>query len=141
MCHTQLFSVRLVRRGAYCETGNCFVFPLRAGEPRPDMPETLRRFEVLLVGCNGGRFWGTGGGCSLAWRGSEGSDWAWIDGGVREPEVGVLLLLCCSSVLELSVVERSVRKLARDRLLNSLKFRKDGAILSFLLERRWRCWG
>lgn len=45
--------------------------------------------------------------------------------------MGVLLLLCCSSVLELSVVERSVRKLARDRLLNSLKFRKDGAILSF----------
>ena len=44
--------------------------------------------------------------------------------------VGVLLLLCCSSVLELSVVEWSVRKLARDRLLNSLKFRKDGAILS-----------
>ena len=40
------------------------------------------------------------------------------------------MLLCCSSTLELSVVERSVRKLARDRLLNSLKFRKEGAILS-----------
>lgn len=76
MCPTQLFSVKLVRRGAYCEMGNCFVFPLRAGEPRPDMPETLRRFEVLLVGCNGGRFWGTGGGCSWAERGSEGSDCA-----------------------------------------------------------------
>ena len=76
MCPTQLFSVRLVRRGAYCETGNCFVFPLGAGEPRPDMPETLRRFEVLLVGCNDGRFWGTGGGCSLDERGSEGSDCA-----------------------------------------------------------------
>ena len=44
------------------------------------------------------------------------------------------MLLCCSSVLELSVVERSVRKLARDRLLNSLKFRKDGAILSSVAE-------
>ena len=48
-----------------------------------------------------------------------------MDGGVSEPLVGVAPLL---PSLEVSV-ERSVLKLALDRLLSSLKFgRKDGAM-------------
>lgn len=46
-------------------------------------------------------------------------------GGVIDPVVGVEWLLF-SSLLELSVLER---KLARDLLLSSLKFRNDGAMM------------
>lgn len=53
-----------------------------------------------------------------------GSDCWPIEGGVREPLVGVLPWLASLAVS----VDRSVLKLALDRLRSSLKFRKDGAM-------------
>jgi len=47
-----------------------------------------------------------------------------IEGGVREPLVGAVPLLASLDVS----VERSVLKLALERLRSSLKFKKDGAI-------------
>jgi hypothetical protein len=60
----------------------------------------------------------------LSSRFRAGSDRAPIDGGVDEPLVGVVLWLAS---LE-SSVDRSVLKLALDRLRSSLKFRNDGAM-------------
>lgn len=76
---------------------------------------------------------GTGGTCwSLTWRLRAGSEWAAMEGGVNEPVVGVpVSWLPCSSLLEVSV-ERSVLKLAMDRLRSSLKLRKDGAIMALM---------
>lgn len=54
-------------------------------------------------------------------------------GGVIDPVVGVELLLF-SSLLELSVLER---KLARDLLLSSLKFRNDGAMMLMPCQVGW----
>jgi hypothetical protein len=97
------------------------------------MPETLCQLLVLLpLGLSGGRDpMGTGGGsepssCSLRWRGRAWSDWLGIDGGVIEPLVGVLLMPWLPS-LEASV-DRSVRKLALERLRSSLRLKMEGAI-------------
>lgn len=49
-----------------------------------------------------------------------------------DPVVGVVWWL--SSLLEVSVLDRSVRKLARDRLRSSLKLRKCGAIVSQVID-------
>ena len=57
-------------------------------------------------------------------RSRAGSDCCPIDGGVREPLVGVVPWLAS---LEVSV-DRSVLKLALDLLRKSLKLRKDGAM-------------
>lgn len=53
-----------------------------------------------------------------------GSDCWPIDGGVEDPEVGVVPLLASLDVS----VDRSVRKLCLDRLRSSLKLKRDGAM-------------
>jgi hypothetical protein len=115
-------------RGEYCDTGNEGTLGPMAGEPRPVIPETLKR--LLPGGANAGRG-GTGGAPDWSfciWRLRAESDWrACSDGGVNEPLVGVLPLLRLPS-LEVSV-DFSVRKLALERRRNSLKFRKEGGMV------------
>ena len=60
-----------------------------------------------------------------------GSDCAPMDGGVKEPVVGVVLLLPSLD----SSADRSVLKLALDRRRSSLKFKKDGAMTKVVGER------
>jgi hypothetical protein len=55
---------------------------------------------------------------------------------VRDPVVGAVLSWLWSSLLELSVLEVSVRKLARDRLRSSLKLRNAGAIAAQMLDQK-----
>jgi hypothetical protein len=59
----------------------------------------------------------------LTCRFKAGSDCAPIEGGVSEPLVGVALLPSLDSS-----VDRSVLKLAFDRLRSSLKFKNDGGM-------------
>lgn len=63
-----------------------------------------------------------------------GSDWASIDGGVREPLVGARLPAPLLPSLEVSA-EMSVLKLALDRLRSSLKLKRDGAIVHRVARR------
>ena len=94
------------------------------------MPETLYRLLAPFeygwgCGCGLGVAVGRGGcSCSLSSRLRAGSDCAPMDGGVKEPVVGVVVLLASLD----SSADRSVLKLALDRRRSSLKFKKDGAM-------------
>ena len=117
---TQAFSETLVILGAKGEAG--VVPPFTGGCPSPLIPLTLR-LCTLGTAVGGGRGVGGADWASFAsWRSNDGSEMLLTDGGVIDPEVGVAPLPPAS--LELSV-ECSVRKLARDRRLSSLKLKRD----------------
>ena len=102
-----------------------------AGDPRPVMPDTL--YLLFPLDCRPGRTCGGKGPvASLSCRFKAVSDWcARIDGGVREPLVGVFPLLRLPS-LEASV-DFSVLKLALERRRSSR--RKDGiSVASYLTD-------
>jgi hypothetical protein len=99
------------------------------------MPETLYRLLAvwsagLCRKVDGVRWSGPWlSASSLSWRLRAGSDWLEMEGGVEVPLGGAVPSTWLSS-LEVSVVlvERSVRKLARDRLRSSRKLKSEGDI-------------
>lgn len=98
------------------------VSPFIGGYPTPLSPEMLRLY-MLGTAVSGGR--GVGGAeCAsfASCKSKDGSEVLLTEGGVNDPEVGVAPLPPAS--LELSV-ECSVRKLALDRRLSSLKLKRD----------------
>src|SRR4051812_40122377 len=87
---TQELSGTLAMRGEYWETGNAGPLPVCTGDPNPAIPDTLYRFAPLGLLANCGRVCGTVGGWSLTCKCKAGSDCCPIDGGVKEPVVGVV---------------------------------------------------
>lgn len=124
----------LVMRGEYGETGRASMrlLLLVIGDPRPAIPLTLYLLvlkDVLLEDVGSARLGTGGGGVAQFWtrRFNAGSDWWPRDGGVSEPDVGVVPWLFPPS-LEVSV-DLSVRKLALDFRRSCRMLRNDGAML------------